>query len=605
MSSTIRLLGRPRIDGDPGSAYQFRSQKSWGLLAFLILADRAPTRSQVAALLFDEADDPLRALRWSLSEVRRGLGAGAVLEGDPITLVLPADTLVDVTVVTHGTWPEAVALPELDRGLLEGLTIRGAAGFDAWRETERQRVSAACESILHEAALGSLSAGDVDAALAYALRAAAMAPLDENHEALVIRLLRRAGDEAAAQRRYDEIATRLDAELGVVPGRVLESALRRTTRVGPTPASAASIAAVVEAGAAAVAAGATETGVESLRTAVELADAAADPQAQVSARQALAEALIHSLRGMDEEGLAALHSADRIASAEGDGAAMAEVRAELGYVDFLRARYDRAQVWLTDAAKLADASPATKAKATTYLGSVFSDRGEYDRALALLLAGEAASREIGDARMTAYALSMRGRAHLLRGELDVAAECLDGSMALTSQDRWLAFVPWPQALLGEVELARGDVAAAANHLDHSFARACQLGDPCWEGMAARGLALIAEKAGDVERAFEQLADARTRANRLADPYVWLDAYILDALCEAGRRHAHPDTHGWVLAMQRLASRTSMRELIVRSLVHGAALGMAGDAEAAAVLVEGIDNPRLVELVAAATPVRSS
>jgi hypothetical protein len=51
-------------------------------LAFLLLAERQPTRSRLASLLFAEADDPLRALRWCLAEVRRGLGPGAVLDGD-------------------------------------------------------------------------------------------------------------------------------------------------------------------------------------------------------------------------------------------------------------------------------------------------------------------------------------------------------------------------------------------------------------------------------------------------------------------------------------------------------------------------------------------
>ena len=101
--------------------------------------------------------------------------------------------------------------------------------------------------------------------------------------------------------------------------------------------------------------------------------------------------------------------------------------------------------------------------------------------------------------------------------------------------------------------------------------------------------------GDTERAFELLADARSRCNRLADPYVWLDAYILDAQCELGRRHGHPGTVDWVESMQRLASRTAMREMIVRSLLHGAAIGM-NDAAAAALLLAGtIDNPVLQAL----------
>jgi hypothetical protein len=86
-----------------------------------------------------------------------------------------------------------------------------------------------------------------------------------------------------------------------------------------------------------------------------------------------------------------------------------------------------------------------------------------------------------------------------------------------------------------------------------------------------------------------LSDARARSRRLADAYLWLDGYILDALCELGRRHAHPETRAWVEAMQNLASRTGMRELMLRSLRHGAALGAAGDATAAAIIAAEIEN----------------
>jgi hypothetical protein len=93
-----------------------------------------------------------------------------------------------------------------------------------------------------------------------------------------------------------------------------------------------------------------------------------------------------------------------------------------------------------------------------------------------------------------------------------------------------------------------------------------------------------------------LADARSRCNRLADPYVWLDGYILDALCNLGVDHGHPDTARWVETMRHLASRTGMKELNVRSLLHSAALGHDGDASAAALVAADIDNPVVHDLV---------
>ena len=117
-------------------------------------------------------------------------------------------------------------------------------------------------------------------------------------------------------------------------------------------------------------------------------------------------------------------------------------------------------------------------------------------------------------------------------------------------------------------------------------------------MSARGLALVADAVGDTDRVFDMLRDARVRSNRLADPYVWLDVYILDALCELGRKHGHPETPGWVEAMRDTASRTGMKELTVRAMLHSAALGSEGDARAAALLADDIENAQLQALVSA-------
>ena len=331
---------------------------------------------------------------------------------------------------------------------------------------------------------------------------------------------------------------------------------------------------------------------QSLRAAVRLADGTNVIDLRVGSRLVLAEALVHSLRGFDEEGLAALYQADEIARAHGDRASVAHARAEVGYVDFLRGRYDRAERWLVGALELADDSPSMIAKATTYLGSVESDRADYPTAVRLLEQAIELARVAGEPRLEAFGLSMMGRIGLLRDDLDSAADHLDASIEIAQRDHWLAFLPWPQSLRGEVELGRQDPEAADVLLRQAFARACQLGDPCWEGMSARGLAVVASAQGDPGRAFELLADARSRCNRLADPYVWLDGYILDAQCDLGVQHGHPDTARWIGTMRDLASRTGMRELTVRSLRHSAALGQVDDASAAALVATDIDNPVL-------------
>jgi DNA-binding SARP family transcriptional activator len=590
MSITIQLLGRPRITRASRDAYRFRSRKSWGLLAYLMLSERPPTRSQLGSLLFADADDPARALRWCLSEIRRALAGDGSVDGDPVMLQLSPGAIADVEVVVKGTWADAVGLPGLGADLLEGMAVKGAAAFETWLLSQQRHLAAASEAILHEAALGSMARGALDAAIGYAVRAAAMSPLEENHQALLIRLYRMAGDDDAAAKQFAACAKTLDTELGTTPGPAVQAAMRETACTRDQPADDTTIQAIVEAGSAAVSAGAVDAGVQSLRTAARLADSAGATRLRISSRLVLAEALVHALGGLDEAGLATLHEADEIALAHDLPDASAQARAELGYVDFLRGQYDRAEVWLTDALKSAGGSASVQAKATTYLGAVESDRGNYRSAVGLLEQAVELSLAADEPRRHAYALALLGRVSLFLGDLDTAAEQLDASITLAERDHWLAFLPWPQALRGEVQLARADPAGAAELFQQAFARACQLGDPCWEGISARGLALTADAAGDTEHAFALLADARARCHRLADPYVWLDGHILDAQCDLGLRHGHPDTRAWIEALRNLASRTGMKEFTRSSLRHGAALGDEGDAAAAALLAADIEVP---------------
>jgi DNA-binding SARP family transcriptional activator len=594
---TVHLLGRPRIDVDGAPGYRYRSRKSWALLAFLLLSERAPTRSRLASLLFAEADDPLGALRWCLAEIRRALGPAAVLDGDPVRISLPHGATVDVDVLVRGHWSAAIQLPGLGSDLLDGIGIAHAEAFESWLLSERRRVAAASESILHEAAVGLLARGELDRARELAVRATVMSPLDENIQALLIRLYRLSGDDDAARRQYDAWSAVAERELGAPPGAPVLLAMREGPRAArETPA--ASLHAVTEAGSAAVSAGALAAGVASFENAVVLADRSGADSDRIQARLVLAEALIHTLGGLDEAGITTLNEAERIAVASGDRDATTRVQAEVGYVDFLRARYDRAERSLGQVLDEETASASVRAKAMTYLGSVASDRADYPRAVDHLTDAVERSHSVGEPRREAFGLSMLGRVSLLRGDLVEATETLERAIDLGARDHWLSFLPWPQALLGQAWLGLGDLDAAHRTLDQSFARACQIGDPCWEGISARGLALLAEARDDPDRAFSLLLDARTRANRLADPYVWLDVYILDALCEMGRRHAHPQTAAWAEAMLDRASRTGMRELTVRALLHRADSRVPGDAEAAVLLAADIDNPRLVPLVAA-------
>jgi tetratricopeptide (TPR) repeat protein len=362
--------------------------------------------------------------------------------------------------------------------------------------------------------------------------------------------------------------------------------------VAPASAGRAGVVAQLEAGQAAVGAGAVEAGLQCLRRAV--ADAAAGGQGDLHVRAlvALGGALVHAARGRDEEGATALHAAVRAA---GDSMpdVVSEAARELGYVEFLRGRYDRVESWMARAEATA-ADDAQRAAVLTVRGTALTDVGRYAEGTAAL---RRALELAPDDRRRSYAGSMLGRAALLRGELDDAAALLDSAFALAVGQGWTSFVPWPESLRAEADLARGDLDQAQERLDHAFALSCQVGDPCWEGLSGRGLGLLRAARGDIDGAVAALRDARSRCTRLPDAYLWVDAYTLEAMCQVGARAGLPAARQWARELSAVAARTGLRELAVRALVHRAALGEPDLLALARAEAEAVDNPVLQQLVA--------
>jgi tetratricopeptide (TPR) repeat protein len=227
-------------------------------------------------------------------------------------------------------------------------------------------------------------------------------------------------------------------------------------------------------------------------------------------------------------------------------------------------------------------------------GSVLSDTAHYGESVAILQQAISQAEALGDRKQQSYALSMLGRAFLLRGDLSDATIALDHSIAL-AQQLWTAFLPWPQSLRAEVDLVNGKVEAAGERFEHAFALGCQLGDPCWEGIAGRGLGCIAVSRGQTSSAIEILLDAIFRSTRLPDGYLWAKAYALEALCGLAISEGMPEASIWVDELQGIAARCGMREFTIRALVHKATLGDRSSLEAASLLIGDVDNPTLKAL----------
>jgi ATP/maltotriose-dependent transcriptional regulator MalT len=190
-----------------------------------------------------------------------------------------------------------------------------------------------------------------------------------------------------------------------------------------------------------------------------------------------------------------------------------------------------------------------------------------------------------------------GRAHLLRGEPSQASEALTRSVDLVNEERWMAFLPWPQTLLAELALAEGNASGASDSLERAWHMARQLNDACWEGMAARGLGLLSTKRGQFDAADLWFAEAATRSTRLSDRYQWVHAHVLDTLAEnLLHRGERQRADAVVASLARLSARCEMRELVVRSQVHRHRLGDPTALAAARVLADDIDNPALSRML---------
>jgi DNA-binding SARP family transcriptional activator len=595
---TIHLLGPPRVERDGQPVDPPRGHKPWGLLAYLLRSHAPSSRERIASLLFPEADDPLGSLRWALSTLRRQLGETASIAGDPPRLGLPPGTFLDVEVLDRGSWVEAVALPGLGHELLDGVTFRGSPGFEIWLEAERRHVAGTTASVLHEAALALLGRGEPEAALRHAFELVRLNSFDENAHTLLVRCLVASGDADAAAQQVEACVELFERELGVTPSPALHvAALNPVSSRRTAVPSRAAVRAQIETGEAVLAAGALEAGLERLRGAVASAEASNDDELRVRSLIALGGALVHTARGNDEEGAAALHKGSALAETNGLRGLAATGWREIAWVQFLRAEYVRAEETLARSAVFAEDDQEELAWMDVILGACRNDVGDYEAAGALLRSAVERSTTITRAQPAAFARTMLGRYHLQRGELDQATTVLDEALWEVDARGLIAFRPWPLSFRAEIDLVLGDIDSAEERFEHAFALGRQVGDPCWEGIAARGLGLVAASRGDIERAFDFLVDAPRLCRRLPDTYLWIEAYSLDALCEFAIEHRATAMMQWIDQLEAMAARRGMRELLLRAAIYRARVGEPGALDAAGLLAEQIDNPATEKLIA--------
>jgi DNA-binding SARP family transcriptional activator/plasmid stabilization system protein ParE len=596
---TVHLLGSPRVERAGVTLDPLRGHKAWGLLVFLVRSQLAPSRERVADLLFPEAADPMGTLRWTLSILRRHLGDHAELGGDPLELTLLPGAVVDLDVLERGSWMESIALPGLGQQLLDGLTPRASPGFELWLENERRHVAGMTSAVLHQASLALLARGEAAVAARHAWELVRLNPYDENAHVLLVRCLRASGDRRGASCHIEAATELFRRELGVDPTPALRAAAVDSGLVPGRVSRSVDVRAQVEAGEAALAAGAVDAGLHHLRGAVAAARGLGEQAILCRALVSLGGALVHSARGTDEEGVAALHEGTTLAEQDGShGVAVVGWR-EIGWVQFLRAQYERAEESLDRASEHAAGNDRELAWVDLIRGACRHDLGDYPAAGKLLRSAVERARTLGSGQPLAQALTLLGRYHLMRGEVEDAVHLLDEAIREVEARGMTAFVPWPESFRGEIDLVIGDLASAEARFEHAFALACQVGDPCWEGIALRGLGLVAAARGDLARAFESLVEAPRLCRRLPDTYLWIEAYALDALCAVAVEHQAESTARWIDQFEAVAARRGIRELVCRAAVYRARIDEPGAASVVPALAAEIDNPALHRLLATA------
>lgn len=233
------LFGHMRVAMNGQAVDLPASKKTRGLLGYLLSSPRPLSRSELCDLLWEEAEDPRGALRWSLSKLRTTLGPETVLANRNTVELNAAAIEVDVALidaasgnVASKTTDALVAMEMVFQGeFLNGLELSDCYGFYEWCQSERSRYGRLRAEIL--GTLISRHSGQPGAALEYAHKLVGMNPFEEPAHIKVIELLQLLGrsEEAAAQAAQCRKIFQL--ELGVEPTEALDQACQTVALLAP------------------------------------------------------------------------------------------------------------------------------------------------------------------------------------------------------------------------------------------------------------------------------------------------------------------------------------------------------------------------------------
>ena len=412
----------------------------------------------------------------------------------------------------------------------------------------------------------SLGGGDTTRAVALAEQAAAHDPLDEEAAALLVRCLHATARHDEARGVATDYARRMRDELGIDPSDAVWRALAPSPGGERLATGPIAVIAQLEAGKAAIAAGAIETGVSALRSAVVAARAVGNDRLLANSIVSLAEAMIHGMRGVTDDAIALLHESLPLADAADDRKLAAAARRELGYVDFLRGRYERSWVWLARARDITH-EPVEVGWIDIHEAAGRDDVGDAAAASEGLGRALDSARKAGDVRLEAYVQTMTGRHQLNSMALADAATSLQAALRVARSCDWTGLLPFPESLLADTLRRMGELPLARQHAEHAAVLADHLEDPCYQASSVRALGLVRIDQGEVVDGLKLLAGVPDFCRCRPDTYQWMRAWSLDAVADVTTARGLEGGSRWTEQLCDLAASCGMQPFLDRSELY--------------------------------------
>lgn len=562
MSTHIQLLGNPRIH--VGEERALNGHKPWGLLAYLLLEAGPIPRREIAGLLCGEADDPAAAFRWALFQIRKALSPSLEIEDKDGALMVRrgVDLVVDAERLLTGSIEVDEILAITSGELLAGHNFPSAPMFESWLSMQRSRAASAFADASRWAAT-VLMTRDPDAAMRLVHRALGADPFNDGLHELAVAVHIARGDRGEASRYIEHVNALYRKELGVPPPDTLRRPLQRPVAPAGSPLVSLDIGArtLFETSEARFTAGDYEGAVSMARRAAAHAAASGDGQLEARALVTLARVLIHSVRGRDREALGLLGRASELSVKLGDDKIASDTEREIGYVALLEARYGTAEASFGRAIAAAHRAgdEAGRLRASVYRAVCFSDRCNYRFAEQTLReAVESLSTEASQKGLLSYTLATLARVFLRTQRFKEASETSREAVGEGHSAGAISILPWAMVWGAEADLKLGKSDKARTSYEEAFALGDEIGDPCWEALAVRGLALLDRQEGRDDVAQERLRDGLIRCRRLPDTYKWAEALLLTELAELGGADLED-----VAAARALAKQGPMPDLMSR------------------------------------------